>query len=210
MKIQQLITLSGIAFLLVNATVNAQSIQETTVKFDKNNVNAIVAEYKRPESVMEDALKAQVDKEGFGKYDKKKGYWSYINIHWKRTGNLSLDIYFKVDGNKSKSTITVLVSKGYNNFTSSATDPEIINTVREFLKDLESTATDVQFALDVKAQQEMVADAEKRYNNAISDSTDLVNQKQKLENKIVQQSSEVQSKRQELEQHKQKLDGMKQ
>lgn len=210
MKMKKLIALLSCSFLLGSMNTNAQSIQETTLKFDKNNVNAVVAEYKRPESVMEDALKVQLEKEGFGKYDKKKGYWSYINTNWKRTGNLSLDIYFKVDGNKSKSTITVLVSKGYNNFTSSATDPEIINTVREFLKNLEGTATDVQFALDVKAQQEVVADAEKRYNRALSDSTDLVNEKQKLENKIVQQSSEIQTKRGELDQHRQKLDAMKQ
>lgn len=207
---KKLIALLGFSFLLGNVEMNAQSIQETKLKFDKNNVNAVVAEYKRPESVMEDALKEQLEKEGFGKYDKKKGYWSYINTNWKRTGNLSLDIYFRVDGNKNKSTVTVLVSKGNNNFTSSATDPEIINTVREFLNNLERTATDVQFALDVEAQREVVADAEKRYNRALSDSTDLVNEKQKLENKIVQQSSEVQSKRGELDQHKQKLDAMKQ
>jgi hypothetical protein len=210
MKMKKLIALWIAAFLSGNFNANAQFIQETTLKFDKNTVSATTAEYKRPESVMEEALKMQLNKEGFGKYDKKKGYWSYINTNWKRTGNLSLDIYFKVDGNKNKSVITVLVSKGYNNFTSSATDPEIINTVKEFLNNLENTAKDVQFALDVEAQQELVADVEKSYNRALSDSTDLLDEKQKLENRIVQQSSAVQSKRKELEQHQQKLEAMKQ
>lgn len=204
---KKLIALLSSAFLLGNA--NAQSIQETTVKFDKNNVSAVVAEYKRPESVMEDALKVQLDKEELGKSGKTKGYVSYSNITWKRIGMYSLDVYFKVDGNKSKSTITVLVSKGYNNFIGSGSDPDIINKVKEFLGNLEKTAVDVQFALDVKAQQDVVSDAEKRYNNSLSDSTDLASDKQKLENKIVQQSSALQAKRQELQQQKQKLDAMK-
>lgn len=207
---QNLIVFLGFAFLLVNAKTNAQSTQETTVKFDKNNVSALVTEYKRPESVMEDALKLQLDKEGLGKYDKKKGYQAYTNITWRRTGTYSLDLYFKVDGNKNKSTITVLVSKGYNNFINSVSDPEIINKIKEFLNGLESTAYDVQFALDVEAQQEIVADAEKTYNRSLSDSTDLVRERQKLENRILQQSSDVQAKRQELKKNRQKLDAMKQ
>lgn len=207
---KNLITLASLTFLLGNTVTNAQSVQETTVKFDKNTVNAVVAEYKRPESVMEDALKVQLDKEDLGKSGKKKGYILYSNTTWKRIGMYSLDVYFKVEGNKSRSTITVLVSKGYNNFVNPAVSPEIISKVKEFLMGLESTATDVQFALDVEAQKELVADAEKQYNRALSDSMDLLKERKKLENEIVQQSAEVQAKRSLLDQHRQKLDGMKQ
>jgi hypothetical protein len=209
---KKLITLLSLAFLLGNTATSAQSVhlQETTVKFDKNMVDAVVAEYRRPESVMEDALKLQLEKEGLGKSGKKKGYILYSNTIWKHLGMYSLDVYFKVDGNKSRSSITVLVSKGYNNFVGPASAPEIISKVKKFLVSLEGTATDVQFALDVEAQKELVSNAEKQYNRALNDSTDLTKEKQKLENEIVQQSSEVQAKRLLLEQHRQKLDGMKQ
>jgi len=207
---KNLIALVSLTFLLGNPATNAQSLQETTIKFDKNQVNAVVAEYKRPESVMEDALEVQLDKEELGKSGKKKGFLLYSNTTWKRMGLYSLDVYFKVDGNKSKSTITVFISKGYNNFITSASDPEIFNKVKEFLTGLESTAADVQFALDVKEQEQRVADAEKNYNRAVEENDDLVKEKQKLENKITQQGSEIENKKKELEDHKQKLNGMKQ
>lgn len=207
---KNLIALVSLFVLLGNTTLNAQSIQETTVKFDKKTVSAVIAEYRRPESVIEDALEVQLEKEDLGKSGKRKGFKVYSNTTWKRIGMYSLDVYFKVDGNKNNASITVLISKGYDNFINPASEPDIINKVKEFLISLESTATDVQFALDVKAQQEVVAEAEKNYNRALSDSTDLIKQRQKLENEIVQQSSEVQSKRQMLEGHRQRLDAMKQ
>jgi hypothetical protein len=189
--------------------VSAQYAHESFVKFEKNNVNAVTADYNRSKSVMEEALKAQLEKEGLIKPDKSKGYIIYKGSNWNRIGREKADIYFKVDGSKSKSSITILISKGYGNFINSETDPGTIKNAVDFLNSLEKKADEVQFSLDLSTQQFVIEKAEKEYVRSLSDSTAFAADRKKLDAKILAQNEALQSRKKALEAERLKLADMK-
>lgn len=206
---QKSIVLSFILWFGSLLNVFAQNAHESSVKFEKNDVNAVIADYNRPKSVIEEALKAQLEKEGLVKPDKSKGYIIYKGTNWNRLGKEKADIYFKVDGSKSKATITVLISKGYGNFINAETDPGIIKKAVDFLNNLEKKADEVQFSLDLSAQQFVIEKAEKEYARSLSDSTDFAADRKKLDAKILAQNEALQSRKKALEAERLKLAGMK-
>jgi hypothetical protein len=203
------IILSFVLLFAIILNVSAQYAHESLIKFEKNNVNAVIADYSRPKSVIEEALKAQLEKEGLVKSDKTKGYIVYKGANWNRLGKEKVDLYFKVDGSKSKASITILISKGYSNFINSETDPGIIKGAADFLNHLETKADEVQFSLDLSAQQFVIAKAEKENARSLSDSTDLAADRKKLDAKIVAQNEALQARKKALEAERLKLAGMK-
>ena len=202
----------SLAFSLAIAgagTASAQNAHESSVKFDKNNENAIVADYNKPADIVEAALKKQFESEGLSKSKSKSGYTYFSKVTWNKVGSQSADIYYKVEGKKEKSTVTVLVSKGYNNFISSGSDASAVDNVKAFLNDLSRHADVHQHTLIIKAQEEAVAKAEKAFSNSADNNKDLMAQKEKLEKKIAESTNEQTLKQQALDAEKKKLTDLK-
>src|ERR1700748_975309 len=147
---------------------NAQTMSETSVKFMKSTANAVVASYNVPEDIMKQALEQKLSKENIGKVKESKGYYTFSGITWNRISADKMDYYFTVDGKKNNATITVIASKGYNNFISSGTDLQSIQNIKAFLSDFAQAINAYQLSLDIKAQQDAVATAEKNYVKSTS------------------------------------------
>lgn len=187
----------------------AQNARELSVKLDKNKENAIVAEYDQPEEVMETVLKKQLEQEGLDKSKKHKGFSRYAETTWKRISPQSADYYFKVDGKKDHATITVLISKGYNNFISSGSDREAVEQMKAFLNNLAAAAEAYSHALKVKAQEDVVTKAEKAFNESEENNKDLLSQKEKLEKKIAENNNEQALRQKALDDEKKKLEALR-
>lgn len=202
------------SFLLVAAvacsgTVLAQNAREASIKFHKTNQNAVVADYEQPAEVVEAALKDRLEKEGLGKMKSSKGFMAYTGVLWQAVSTDKLDVYFKVDGKKDKSSITVLVSKGYDNFVSSGSDGQIVSNVKSFLNSFMDHANAYRLALDIKTQEEVIRKAEKALSSATDNNKDLLAQKEKLEKRIAESNNDQLLKQKALEEEQRKLSGLK-
>jgi hypothetical protein len=205
-------TIKSIALVLaiaVTGTATAQNAHESSIKFNKNAENAVVADFDKPAEVVEAALKDRLEKEGLGKMKTTKGFMSYAGTLWNSVSSDKLDLYFKVEGKKDKSTVSVLVSKGYDNFITSGSDAKTIENVKAFLNGFVKYTNSYQLTLDIKAQEEAIKKAEKLYSNSVDNNKDLLSQKEKLEKKIAESNNEQILKQKALDEEKKKLTDLK-
>jgi hypothetical protein len=167
--------IKSIALVLAIAatgTATAQNAHESSIKFNKKSENAVVADFNKSAEVVEAALKDRLEKEGLGKMKTSKGFMSYAGTLWNSVSSDKLDVYFKVEGKKDKSTVSVLVSKGYDNFITSGSDAKTIDNVKAFLNGFVTYTNSYQLTLDIKAQEEAIKRAEKAYTNSIDNNKD--------------------------------------
>ena len=195
--------------ITIAGTATAQNAHESSVKFNKNNENAVVADYEATAEVVEGALKNRLEKEGLGKMKTSKGFMVYSGVLWNSVSNEKIDVYFKVEGKKDRATLSVLISKGYDNFVTSGSDSRTIDNVKAFLNSFMKDATAYQLNLNIAAQEEAIKKAEKAYNNVTSDNKNLLSEKEKIEKKIAESTNEITLKQRALEQEKQKLQELK-
>lgn len=187
----------------------AQNAHEGRVKFMKGDQNAIIADYDLPREVVEDALKERLEKSGLGKKSTEKGFMAYKGKVWSEISPDKVDVYAKVEGKSDKSTITMLVSKGYDNFISSASDADNVQKVQAFLNSFLRDAKAYQLRLAIAAQEEIVKKAEKDYKGSTDDGEKLVRDKEKIEKQIVENKNDQDKKQGVLSVEKKKLEDLK-
>jgi hypothetical protein len=195
--------------IAATGTATAQNAHESSIKFNKKSENAVVADFNKSAEVVEAALKDRLEKEGLGKMKTSKGFMSYAGTLWNSVSADKLDVYFKVEGKKDKSTVSVLVSKGYDNFITSGSDAKTIDNVKAFLNSFVTYTNSYQLTLDIKAQEEAIKKAEKAYSNSIDNNKDLLSQKEKLEKRIAESNNEQTLKQKALDEEKKKLSDLK-
>jgi hypothetical protein len=201
--------LCSVYALCTGMTAQAQNAHEASVKFNKTNQNAVVADYSQPAEVVEAALKDRLEKEGLGKLKTAKGFLACNGVQWSTVSSDKIDVYFKVEGGKDKSSIQVLVSKGYDNFISSGSDSKTIDNVKGFLNSFMKHASAYQLSLNIKEQEEVTRKAEKAYAGTLESSKELLAQKEKLEKKIIENNNEQLLKQTALNAERQKLAELK-
>ncbi len=204
LKALSIVTLSAAA-----SHCMAQNAHESSVKFMKGQQNAIVADYDLPGDVVENALKERLDKEGLGKKSSEKGFMAYKAVTWAGIGPDKMDIYVKVDGKDGKSTITLLASKGYDNFVTSANDADKVQKLEAFLNSFTNDAKAYQLKLAVAAQEEVIRKAEKDYKGSVEDGDKLSRDKEKLEKQIAENKNVQGKKETALSSEKGKLEELK-
>jgi len=197
--------------LLTTSAAFAQNVnvRESTVSFGKTSQSAVVADYDLPASMVEDALKQHMEKAGLDKKKSEKGFMAYKGAAWKEISNDKADIYLKVDGKGNKSTISVLYSKGYDNFISSSTDAETVNAIKNFLTNFVTDLKKYQLMQDIAKQEDAVKKAEKVFSASVSDGKSLADDKAKIEKKIADNTNEQGDKQKALDAEKKKLEDLK-
>jgi len=197
--------------LLAGNTAWAQglNVREAAVNFGKTSQNAVVAEYDVPAAVVEDALKQHMEKVGLDRKKSEKGFMVFKGATWKEVSGDKADIYLKVDGKGNKSTISVLYSKGYDNFISSSTDPETVNAIKNFLNGFVDDLKKYQLMQDIARQEDAVKKAEKAYNESVSDGKSLADDKVKIEKKMADNVNMQSDTQKALGNEKKKLDDLK-
>lgn len=162
---------------VTSATVFAQNAHEAMIPFNKTQESAVVADFDNPPEVVKQVLKAQLEKEGLGKIKSSGGYWRSNGSVWHSVSSDKMDFYFRVEGKRNKSTISVLVSKGYDNFVTSGTDSRTVDNVKNFLNSFGDQLAAYQKEQDIKAQEEAVKKAEALQKKAVERQAKLDKQK---------------------------------
>jgi hypothetical protein len=177
------------------STTLAQNARPTEVSFMKGKQLGLVADYDFHPGTVEAALKERLEKAGLSNRSSTKGFISYKGITWPEIGPDKMDVYTRVDGKGEKSTVTLLVSKGYNNFISEATDEQTVMRLKMFLNDFLVDATAYNLRLAIKRQEEVVQLAERDMRDKAKSGEDLAQEMKRLQ----QRMEETEQSRKKLE-----------
>lgn len=187
----------------------SQEINETTISFMDGKQTAIEAKYIYSEDVMETVVKNVLEKKKIKKTKSTKGYNLYQSVIFDELTSDIIDFYIKVDGNKTSTTVTILISKGYNNFISSASDASTLKNTKNLCKEFNINAIEEHLNREIAKQEEVIKDADKKLTKSVEKGKDLVKDKEEIIKKIGENSEEQKSLKTELETQKNILTTLK-
>jgi hypothetical protein len=170
-----------VSLLLLNEWVPAQSY-EGKIEYDKKKQEAFVVDYPFPPEAAENALIAKLEKLGYkpkeekGFLNKNKGFKIYKAAYITEANAASLDYFFKVERksrkDKDEATIYMVMQKDGSNIKTAMTAQDIEQT-KAFLNNLRPNVEAANLELQIKAQEEVVAKAEKKLKGLKDDQADL-------------------------------------
>lgn len=136
---KMLITLF-IVMLLCPLLANGQKVAEEKIKIGKTEASGFVATSKYNKTQIEEALAAELAKAGLKKPGSKKKFKTYKEVDWQAISPAKIDVYYKVAKKKRRTKVYFVVSKGYNNFVTSANDAGIAASITSFLGQVDAAA----------------------------------------------------------------------
>lgn len=198
-------------FLFMTSTeAFSQNARETITKMSKGEQKAIIADYPYTQSLVEKALEDKFSKANFGKSKSKNGFNVYSAVTWADVAPADkLDVYVKTAEKKGVTTITMLISRGYDNFLAAPADQTQIDNLKGFLNNLNSGIISADLTRKIEDQNKVLKSTEERCAGLKKDQAKLEGDKQKIE-KSLEQNAEAQKKcAAESEEVKVKLEQLK-
>jgi hypothetical protein len=202
--------LSLIAVCAVTA-IFAQA-RYTTAEFQKVMRPAIVADVPFPEKTISNAIEDKMGKMGY-KGKSVKGFTMYSGVHLNELGSGNYDMYFMVDRvsrkDKGNSTVTLMLSSGFDAFVSDSSDATLINNAKTYMNSLRDMVAAYDLELQIAEQEDVIKKADKKYNGLVDDGTDLQKKKRKIEEQIVENTAAQAAQKTEAEKQRQVLETLK-
>jgi hypothetical protein len=203
--------LSVIAFLATVTIAQAQA-STATVEYLKINRQAVVNDIPFSEKTIRDAIDNKMQQMGY-KGKESKGYMVYKGVRLADLGNDSYDLYFMADRvsrkNKDNSTLTMMVSKGYDNFIADSTDATTIANAKQYLNGIRDMIAAYDLELQIQAQEDAVKKADKKYNNLVDDGNSLEKKRKNIEKDIEDNKKDQANQKAETEKQRQILDTLR-
>ncbi len=199
------------AAMMFAATAMAQSTT-ATVAYQKINRQAVVNEMPFPEKTVRNALDDKMQKQGYKGKD-VKGYTVYQGVRLPELGPDSYDLYFMADrkSRKEKETavLTMLISKGYDNFVADSTDATVINNAKTYLNNLRDMIAAYDLEQQIIAQEDAIKKADKKYNGLIDDGQSLEKKRKNIEKDIEDNKKDQENQKAEIEKQRQILETLR-
>lgn len=202
---KKLLLLFFAAFLIISG-VSAQAYEGTT-QYDKKKQQAILIDYSYSPEAVQNAITEKMAKMGYkpkeekGLFNKDKGFLVFKNAYVSDISADRFDYIINVERKsrkeKDEATLCLIISKdGDNAF--SKVDIAIINNAKLFLNNLVPDVEAADLELKIKAQEEVVAKAEKKLR-------DLKDDQSSLEKRLQQNRADQESTQKDIEAQKQSL-----
>jgi hypothetical protein len=189
------------------ALVSFSQAYEGTIEYSKKKQNAFMIDYAYPPEAAENAITAKLEKLGYkpkeekGLFNKDKGFKLYKSAFITEISGTSLDYIFKVERksrkDKDEAIIYMIMQKDGSNVKSGMTVEDVENA-KMFLSNLRPNIEAANLELQIKAQEEVVAKAEKKLRGLKDDQTEL-------EKKLAQNKADQESTQKDIENQKQSL-----
>lgn len=177
---------------LVNTYVHAQEVKDGNIPVKKIDRPAVLANYNFSKDIVTKVLKDKLDKTGLMNRKSQSGFVIYEGIAWQGLTESKMDVYTKVSGNKNQATVYILLSKGYDNFINSTSDPEVYNKAKNFLNNLEKDIEDYQQQLIREQKEKELEKEQKKYDK-------MMKEKERKEKELQKQNEKLQEKQQALQ-----------
>jgi hypothetical protein len=191
--------------------VNAQSHTET-VEYLKINRQAVVNDLPFPEKTIRDAIDNKMEQMGYKGKD-VKGFTVYKGVRLAALGNDSYDLYFTADKksrkDKENSTITLMISKGFDSFAADSTDAKLMDNAKAYLDSIKNMIAAYDLEQQIKGQEDAVKKADKKYNNLIDDAASLEKKRKNIEKDIDDNKKDQAAQQAELDKQKQILETLR-
>jgi hypothetical protein len=194
------------------ALLSLAQARYTSIEFQKVMRPAIVADVPFPEKTISNAIEDKMNKSGY-KGKSVKNFTMYSGVHLNELGSGSYDMYFMVDRvsrkDKGNSTVTLMLSKGFDAFVSDSSDAAVVESAKTYLNNLRDMVAAYDLELQIAEQDDVIKKADKKYNSLIDDGTDLQKKKRKIEEQIVENTAAQAAQKTEAEKQRQVLETLK-
>lgn len=203
------------SLLFALTAIKAQSYT-TAITYDKDQHQGLVLQLPYSESVSEDFIVANLKKTGFNPETKGKLFWKQnkINDFYVFKGvtlngaPAPVDLYFKVDrpsrNTKNQSTISMLVSRGDENFIHPGEDTAFV-AAQNFLNSFVPQSASYKLNLDISNQEKAVSDAEKKLQRLQDDEKDISRRIEQLQQDLRNNQSDQEAQRRQIDAERSKL-----
>ena len=173
-------------FAVFSFSTHAQSRVES-VEYQKVQRDAIVADVPFPEKTIAAAISDTLQKLGFKGKD-TKGFTLYKGVTLAALGSSAYDLYFSVDRKskkeKDQSTVTLMISKDFDNFIAEKTEPDIISNAKTYMDSLRNIVAIYDLEQQIQEQEVLVKKNEKKLEDLTDQEKDYEKDRKKLEDKI--------------------------
>ncbi len=200
-----------IALIVFTASFFAAAAQSrtATVEYQKINRQAVVNEIPFPEKTIRDAIDNKMQQMGYKGKD-SKSYTVYKGVRLPELGNDSYDLYFMADRKsrreKENSTLTLMVSKGFDSFVADSNDSKLMNNAKNYLDSIKNMIAAYDLEQQIIAQEDAVKKADKKSTNLIDDGVSLEKKRKNIEQDIADNKKNQASQLAEIEKQKQILE----
>jgi hypothetical protein len=207
--------MKALLLLLIAGTITKASFSQAhiqKVEYLNTNRDAIVNEIPFTEKTISMAIADTLEKLGF-KGKSSKGYMIYQGVKIAALGNEAYDLYFSIDRKSRKekdvSSVTLLISKGIDNFITDATDQQLMQKAISYMNDLKLLAAAYELEQEIRDQDIVLAKTEKKAVSLVADMDDLEKKKKKLDEQIADNKKAQAAQQAELLKQKQILDNLR-
>ena len=182
------------------------------VDYQKTVREALQNEIGYPEKTVSYAIDETMSKMGIrGKSN--KGFTVYRGVVLPDLGGNACDLYFSVDRKSKKekesSLVTLMISKGGEDFITDSSDAILIGKAKSWLDSLVNRVAVYDLEQQIKSQVEMVKKNEKKIKNLQEDGNDLEKKRKKTEEEINNNNKAQVSQQAELENQQTILETLK-
>jgi hypothetical protein len=170
---------------------------EGTIQYDKKKQRAIVIDYPYPAEAVQNAIVKKMEllgykpKEEKGLLNKDKGFLIYKNAYVTDISNDRMDYMVKVERKSRKeedaAVLYIIINKDAQN-AMDVLDAYGVDRAKSFLNNMMPDIEAANLELQIKAQEEVIAKAEKKLRSLRDDQTSL--EKKLQDNKIDQENTQ--------------------
>ncbi len=163
-------------------TVSAQNIEikEGNAKMAKTKLWCFSTTYKYDKTLAIEIIESKIASANLKRSARKKGFSIYRGVSWSTIiPNNKADYYYKVKGKKGKTTFYFCASKGYDNYVTTAQEPELAKNIISFLQTLD---TDMATAASIRAKElelKSITEKNAEINKQLEETKKQENQKSK-------------------------------
>lgn len=196
----------------------AQDAYEGTIDYDKKKQQAFVIDFSYPPEAVENAVLDKMSKLGYkgkqekGFLNKDKGFYVFKGAYISDISTSSLDYIVKVEPrskrDKDNSTLYLVISKDGSNARSSFSPDEVYRS-KSFLQALAPDVEAANLELQITAQGDVIARAEKKLKDLQDDKTDMENKIKKLQDDIKKNEKDQADTQKDIENQKVNLEALK-
>lgn len=182
------------------------------VDYQKESRSSIVHDIPFSSATVEKAIDDAFAALGY-KGTSSKGFTVYKGVRLIEIGEEAYDIYFMVDKksrkDKDNSTVTMMLSKGFDEFLTVKSDEKVLDKARVYLDSLRNIVSVFDLKQQIAAQEDEVKKADKKNVSLQDELKDLEKRKRKLEDQIAGNMTDQQNQLTEIAKQKQILETLK-
>lgn len=145
----------------------------------------------------------------FNKKNKQDGFYTFSGVQLPELANQKLDLYFRIDpisGNSdSRSSVSLMVSKGYENFVSPETDSATFSASEKFLNSFVGKTDVFHVNRQIEDQKKSIIVSEKKWKELRDKQEDANKKIAQLESDIKNWQQEELTQQQEVDKQRSQL-----